>query len=285
MADADEKAPVQAEHPNEQRAMGTTKDDNHVFEDAPSGAPAKTEDGVEEENSKDKDANAETQDLENQSPESPKAVYSVFSPGMKRFLVIMTVFGTFFSPFSSSIYFPAITPIANEYNRPVSDINLSVTTYQIMQALAPLFFGDLSDQIGRRPVYVLSFAIYLGANIGLAVQHSYPALMVLRAMQSTGSSATVAIGNAVMADFATSADRGGFISAVQASVMFAPALATTLGGILSQFLGWRSTFWCLVIMTGVFLAVYVPAVPEVSDHHFRKPGKRNQNGERPQKFS
>ncbi len=71
----------------------------------------------------------------------------------------MTVFATFFSPFSTSIYFPAITPIANEYGRSIADINLSVTMYQIMQAIAPLFFGDLSDQIGRRPVYILSFAI------------------------------------------------------------------------------------------------------------------------------
>lgn len=191
-------------------------------------------------------------------------LYSVFSPRLKRFLVVMTVFATFFSPFSTSIYFPAITPIANEYGRSIADINLSVTMYQIMQAIAPLFFGDLSDQIGRRPVYILSFAIFLGANIGLAVQNSYPALMVLRAMQSTGSSATVAIGNAVIADFTTSAERGGFIAAVQASIMFAPALATTLGGILTQFLGWRSTFWFLVIATGVFLLIYVPLVPEVS---------------------
>ena len=88
--------------------------------------------------------------------------------------------------------------------------------------------------------------------------------MVLRAMQSTGSSATVAIGNAVVADFTTSAERGGSIAAVQASVMFAPALATTLGGILSEFLGWRSTFWFLVIAAGVFLLIYIPFVPEVS---------------------
>ncbi|CAI4213656.1 unnamed protein product [Parascedosporium putredinis] len=89
-----------------------------------------------------------------------------------------------------------------------------------MQAVAPLFFGDLSDQVGRRPVYALTFLIYLGANIGLALQDNYAALMVLRALQSTGSSATVAIGNAVIADIATSAERGGYITAVVASAQF-----------------------------------------------------------------
>lgn len=192
-----------------------------------------------------------------------RPLHSVFSSRIKIFIILMTVFSTLFSPFSSFVYLPAITPIAEAYHRSLGELNLTVTVYQIMQAVAPLFFGDLSDQIGRRPVYMLTFAIYLGANIGLALQDSYAALMVLRALQSTGSSATVAIGSAVVADLTTSAERGGYITAVQASVQFAPALAPVLGGILTQFLGWRSTFWFLVISAGVFLAIYLPFVPEV----------------------
>ncbi|CAI6100808.1 unnamed protein product [Clonostachys chloroleuca] len=201
-----------------------------------------------------------SQDQEAQQP----PIHSIFSSRMKVFVVLMTVFSTLFSPFSSFIYIPALTPIAESYHRSVAELNFTVTVYQIMQAVAPLFFGDLSDQIGRRPVYVLTFAIYLGSNIGLALQNNFAALMVLRALQSTGSSATVAIGSAVMADLTTSAERGGYITAVQASVMFAPALAPVLGGILTQFLGWRSTFWFLVISAAVFVVIYVPFVPETA---------------------
>jgi multidrug resistance protein len=201
---------------------------------------------------------------EKNEPQTPLApVHSVFSSRIKMFLVFLTVFGTLFSPLSSFIYLPAITPIAQSYHRTLGEINLTVTMYQIMQAIAPLFFGDLSDQIGRRLVYILTFSIYIAANIGLALQHNYAALMVLRALQSTGSSATVAIGNAVIADVTTRAERGGYITSVQASIMFAPALAPVLGGLLTEFLGWRSTFWFLTIGAGVFLVVYVPFAPEV----------------------
>ena len=209
------------------------------------------------------DAAAHESRNQGEAQASLAAVHSVFSSRMKVFLVIITVFATLFSPLSSFIYLPAITPIAKSYNRSLGEINLTVTIYQIMQAVSPLFFGDLSDQIGRRPVYILAFTIYIAANIGLALQHNYAALMVLRALQSTGSSATVAIGNAVMADITTRAERGGYITAVQASVVFAPALAPVLGGILTQFLGWRSTFWFLVIAAGVFMAFYVPFAIEV----------------------
>lgn len=216
------------------------------------------------------DDDASTNDFQRKEGSSPNAeqsappVHSVFSSRMKLFLVCMTVFSTLFSPFSSFIYLPSITPMAEDYHRSLNDLNLTVTVYQIMQAIAPLFFGDLSDQIGRRPVYMITFAIYLGANIGLALQHNFAALMVLRALQSTGSSATVAIGSAVVADVTTPSERGGYITAVQASVQFAPALASVLGGILTQYLGWRSTFWFLVIAAGVFLIIYLPFVPEVS---------------------
>ncbi|EGX91407.1 florfenicol exporter, putative [Cordyceps militaris CM01] len=192
------------------------------------------------------------------------AAHSVFSQRTKVFVIVMTVFATFFSPFSSFLYLPALTPIADAYQRSLGDVNLTVTLYQVMQALSPLFFGDLSDQVGRRPVYAAAFAIYLAANVALAVQRSFGALLFLRALQSTGSSATVAIGNAVVADLTTPAERGGYITAVQATIMFAPALAPVLGGILTQYWGWRSTFWFLVVAAGVFVVIYVPFVPETA---------------------
>lgn len=195
---------------------------------------------------------------------SERPLHSIFGPGMKRFVIAMTIFAMLFSPVASFIYLPALTPIAEDYHRSVGEINLSVTLYQVMQAIAPLFFADLSDQIGRRPVYMITFTIFSAANIGLALQDSYPALLVLRALQSTGSSAVIAIGSAIVSDLVTSAERGSYVSVVQGSVQFAPAIAPILGGILTQYLGWRSVFWFLLIATAVFLLIYMPFVPEVS---------------------
>lgn len=48
----------------------------------------------------------------------------------------------------------------------------------------------------------------MAASIGLAVQDTYVALLVLRMLQSMGASATVAIGYGVVADIVTPAERG-----------------------------------------------------------------------------
>lgn len=54
--------------------------------------------------------------------------------------------------------------------------------------------------------------IYSAANIGLALQNNYAALMVLRCLQSAGSSGTAALANAVVSDIITSQQRGAYVS-------------------------------------------------------------------------
>lgn len=44
--------------------------------------------------------------------------------------------------------------------------------------------------------------------------------------------------------------------------MIAPAIAPVIGGLLSEFLGWRAIFWFLVIMTAAYLIPFLIAFPE-----------------------
>ena len=151
------------------------------------------------------------QDLEavSQVPSGP--AYSVFNLRQKQFIVFMVACGGFFSPLSANIYFPALNPLSHDLRVSNELINLSLTSYMIFQGLAPTVFGDLADMTGRRPVYFIGFIVYIGANIGLALQNNYGALMVLRCLQSTGSSGTVALGSGVVADIASSGERGKYI--------------------------------------------------------------------------
>lgn len=135
---------------------------------------------------------------------------------------------------------------------------------KICQGLGPTFFGTLSDHYGRRPAYLMCFVIYIGANIGLALQSSYSALVVLRCLQSTGASSTVTLASASVADIITRAERGKFMGYASMGVTLGPSLGPVIGGILDHFLGWRSIFWFLTIMCSVLLVVLVVYFPETS---------------------
>ena len=54
--------------------------------------------------------------------------------------------------------------------------------------MAPAIAEDLANCSGRRPVFLGMLSIYVAANIGLVVQRSYAALVVLRMLQSGGIS-------------------------------------------------------------------------------------------------
>lgn len=193
-----------------------------------------------------------------------QAPYSVFNVWEKRFIVFMVALASFFSPVSANIYFPALNTLAQNYRVSTTLINLTITVYMIFQGLAPSFTGSLSDNIGRRPLYILCFIIYIGANIGLALQHQFAALMVLRCLQSTGSSGTIALGNAVVSDIASPGERGAYIGYVSLGGVVGVSLGAVLGGVLSDFLGWRSIFWFLVICAGVVVILIGLFLPETA---------------------
>jgi multidrug resistance protein len=191
-------------------------------------------------------------------------VHSIFSTKMKRYIIFMVACGGFFSPLSANIYFPAINVLGEELHATNEMILLTITSYMIFQGLAPTLMGDLADMAGRRPAYIIGFVIYLGANIGLALQDNYAALFILRCLQSTGSSGTIALGSGVVADISTASERGRYLGWATFGIMLAPAIGPILGGVLSQFLGWRAIFWFLTILAGVYMVPLIITFPETS---------------------
>lgn len=166
------------------------------------------------------------------------------------------------SGFASNIYFPALPTIARDLNVSVELVNLTITSYLIFQGIAPSFWGPVSDVKGRRVAYCCTFAVFLGACIGLAELKNYATLVVLRCLQSTGSASTIAIGSGVIGDITTRDDRGGYMGIFQAGLLVPVAVGPIIGGALAGSLGWKSIFWFLAIYSGVFLIVLALVLPE-----------------------
>ena len=127
-----------------------------------------------------------------------------------------------------------------------------------------MFLGNFADQTGRRPAYIICFVIYIASNIGLALQNNYAALIVLRCMQSSGISSSVALSAATVADISTKEERGSMMGFVMAGNFMGPAIGPIIGGLLAQYLGWRSIFWFLTIASGVFLLPLLLFLPETA---------------------
>lgn len=143
-------------------------------------------------------------------------------------------------------------------------MSITVTTYLIMQGLAPMMIAGFSDTAGRRPAYILCFAIFMLSNLALGLQNNYVALLVLRLTQSAGSSGTVALASGLVGDLITSSERGSYIAYSSLGSVLGPTLSPVIGGLLSQYLDWHWIFWFLLILSGVFFVPFFLFLPETS---------------------
>ncbi|KAJ5736371.1 uncharacterized protein N7483_001496 [Penicillium malachiteum] len=198
--------------------------------------------------------------LESQTPSSPQ--YHVFTRSRKLQMVCIVSLAAIFSPLSSNIYFPALKTISKELDVSMSLTTLTVTVYMIVQGLAPSFWGSFSDAIGRRGIFIGTFIVYIIANIALGVSNNYGELMAFRALQAAGSAATISIGAGVIGDITTSAERGSLIGIFGGVRMLGQGIGPVFGGILSQYLGYRSIFWFLTILASISLISIIFFLPE-----------------------
>ncbi|KAB5581296.1 major facilitator superfamily domain-containing protein [Coniochaeta sp. 2T2.1] len=190
--------------------------------------------------------------------------YSVYNRSEKWILVGMVAVAGLFSPLPANIYFPAIPTLATVFHRTVEDINLTVTIYLAMQGCSPMLWGPLSDKYGRRPLLLVCLLILVGSSLGLALcpASAFWLLLLLRALQAGGCASTISLGAGVIGDIATVDERGGFFGMFNLGPMLAPCIGPALGGVLSEYLGWRSIFWFLAISSAACLAMILFFLPE-----------------------
>ncbi|KAI4184659.1 MAG: hypothetical protein LQ348_004516 [Seirophora lacunosa] len=208
--------------------------------------------------------NAEKRSMDSQSVcvEAAEDVHSVFHPLQRKLIVLTASTAALLSPLSSNIYLPALNLIATDLHVSDSQINLTVTSYLIFQALSPTLVASWSDSAGRRPAYIACFTLCLGANVALTMRSDYMSLLLLRCLQSAGSSALVALCQGIVADVATVADRGTYVAYASVSTILGPTAAPILGGLLSQYFGWRAIFCFLALFAALIFAFILLFLPE-----------------------
>jgi DHA1 family bicyclomycin/chloramphenicol resistance-like MFS transporter len=152
---------------------------------------------------------------------------------------------------------PALGQIATDLK--VGDPNqrqLIVGIFLISAGLGALIPGALADRYGRRPVLLVSFAIYLVLSLGCALAQDFTTLLTLRAAQAIGSAGLAVLPSAIIRD-----RHGGDAMARQMSIisvifMLVPMVAPTIGQAVLLVAGWRWIFALLAVMS-LLVALWV----------------------------
>ena len=159
--------------------------------------------------------------------------------------------------FQSYLVAPLIPALGREFHTSPGFIGLLVPAYLLPYGFSTLFYGPLSDRIGRRPILLTLLAMVALATAGTATAHSIRQLIIWRIAGGIASGGIIPIALALFGDLFPYEQRGRPLGWIFGAVAGGSAFGSTCGAILYPFVGWRPVFLA-VALAGmvVFLIAY-----------------------------
>lgn len=146
---------------------------------------------------------------------------------------------------SENIYTTALPSIEKTLQTSPAFVEWTLTIYLLGFAVGTLFWGRLSDKLGRKICILIGLVLFFVGCIGCFLSESIEALLSWRFIQAFGGSIGSVLGQAVCRDVYKGKKLREVYSVIGASLAVFPAIGPFLGGIVSQFYGWRFIFLIL----------------------------------------
>jgi DHA1 family bicyclomycin/chloramphenicol resistance-like MFS transporter len=194
----------------------------------------------------------------------------MLQPGTFAFTLLLS-FLTALGPLSMDMYLPSLPDIGRTLAAPTLDVQLTISSYLFGFAAGQIFYGPVSDRLGRRPVLLAALVLYAVATIGCAAAQSIGGLIALRFLQAVGGAGAIVLARAVVRDIYSGVRAGRELSLMGAITGVAPIIAPVIGGGLQIWFGWRATFVLLVLIAAVIGATAARLLPETLREPIKTP--------------
>ncbi|MER5636787.1 multidrug effflux MFS transporter [Kitasatospora sp. NPDC002227] len=165
-------------------------------------------------------------------------------------------------PLTTDLYLPSLPTLTRELGSTAPAVQLTLTSSLIGLALGQLFFGPLSDRLGRRLPLVLGMTVYTLATVLCALAPSVPVLVAGRALQGAAGASGLVIGRAIARDRYEGPAMIRFLATLGVVSGLAPIFAPLIGAQLLRFTSWRGTFATLAVLGGLLTLGALLRLPE-----------------------
>ena len=165
-------------------------------------------------------------------------------------LLILMFILAIFPPLSTDMYLPALSMVAEDLQTTERITNLTLVFFFIFFAVATLFWGPLSDRIGRKSALLIGIAVYAISSAGCMFAVNIDQLIVARIIQSIGAAAPFTIVFSLVQDRYAGEKKRRILAILSSAMMIAPMIAPSLGSIVLSVANWRMIFGLLLLLGG-----------------------------------
>ncbi|GMM30052.1 spermine transporter [Martiniozyma asiatica (nom. inval.)] len=154
--------------------------------------------------------------------------------------------------FGSSIVTGSLGPMSEKYGVSTEVSILSCSLMVLGFAVGPLLWSPLSEQIGRQPVYFISFGLYFIFNIPCALAPNIGTILVCRFLCGVFAASGLANVGGSISDMFPTETRGKAIAYFAAAPYGGPVIGPLVGGFISRYDGRISIiFWVNFAFAGL----------------------------------
>lgn len=182
--------------------------------------------------------------------------------GFPEFVVIIASIMAL-NPLAMDMMLPALPDIASAFhitiaNRP----QMVLSTFLIGFGVGQFVIGPLSDRFGRRPVLLGGMTLYCIASVLAIAAPSFETLLLARALQGLGTSATRVIATSIVRDCYAGRRMASVMSLAMMVFIAVPVVAPSFGQAVLLLTQWRGIFIVLMVYGAAALIWSALRMPE-----------------------
>jgi DHA1 family bicyclomycin/chloramphenicol resistance-like MFS transporter len=129
------------------------------------------------------------------------------------------------------------------------DNQLLITMIFLGLGIGPLFFGPISDAIGRKPVVYMGFVVFLFASFICIYAESLEVMILGRILQGIGLSGPRTLAIAIIRDMYNGDYMARIMSFVTVVFLLVPIVAPAMGKLILDYYNWQGIFYIQVLIS------------------------------------
>jgi EmrB/QacA subfamily drug resistance transporter len=165
---------------------------------------------------------------------------------LKRSVLLVSTFAAFLTPFLSSAINLALPSIGKDLQASAISLGWIASSFILSSAIFLLPFGKLADIIGRKKVFTYGILLFTISTSLIIFCKSITTLIILRIFQGVAGAMIFGTSLAIITSVFKVGERGRAMGINITAVYLGLSTGPVIGGLLTQYFGWRSIFAFLV---------------------------------------